>query len=485
MQIVSAVQTIHPISEVPVVQRCPSVFGFGFWLFFKKFFVCVFCFLFFDFTRLRFVWAKHNMDWKDIPSDHFSLPPDTICRTLSMLSDHMQPEDVTKWLEMLRSNQSVPHLQDLPTSRPSDFNNNIKLPGLGHPYWSTARDHIFAGSYPPKIPEQFITPLREVQPEHCAEFIARFKEGCNPTSKNPVYSVKWQSAAVQYETELGYHVKVEVTHNNPGAYQDGSPISAGITSFHGTREIALKSIFTQGLRSSAKAHKVVGLWLNDYNLMAATWNCSILDQTPFLFCQVLANPLYDRQNANIMQGQDTRRVSELRSGMTLPSVQITHLFIGIPHPARTQWRHNLFKSLLLTHACIRSLPLPHWPAAESSAVLWASNLYQLTAARVAYRETDGAMSPQFGGHFTTINTECIPISIAVTKLLDALQTVSEQKRIRKLAKFQMNTIPLPIREVFVTYFPELRVWTNWHQLTDYSMQWTMGPVSAVDQWFIQ
>ena len=77
-----------------------------------------------------------------IPSDHFSLPVDTIVKTLPMMSNVMQPEDIDGWLTKLRDNKAIPHLADLPASRPSDFNNNVKLPGIGHPYWKNARDHI-------------------------------------------------------------------------------------------------------------------------------------------------------------------------------------------------------------------------------------------------------------------------------------------------------------------------------------------------------
>ena len=425
------------------------------------------------------------MDWTQIPRDFYSLPPEVICLTVPMLSHTLSEKDVDEWLARLRSNAMTAHLPDMPTSRPSDPHHRMNLPGIGHPYWLTARDHIFAGSTPPKVSQALSGPYREVDPDHCANFIHFFKLGCQPSSADPAYSIDWTQWKILQDSQLGLHIQLKVSHTRPDVFQDGTPITSTLTSFHGTREIALQSILTSGLKSSKLSHKVTGLWLNDCKYSAATWNCSIMDQAPFVFCEVKANPEYNRQNANIMQGQDTRRISELRPGMNLPSVAISFIYIGIPHPLRTQWRRNLFQSMITTFSYLRSLSLPHVTNSMVSETIWATQLFQLTAARVAYRETDGAMTERFGGHFTTIWTECIPISIAITRLLDALQTSSERNREIKLMKFHMCTIPLPIREVFLIYFPELRVWTKWDNLTRYDPSWATGTCSDVDQWFVQ
>ena len=423
------------------------------------------------------------MDWTTIPADYFSLHPDIIRRTLPMLSDRMTPDDVSMWLNILRQNKHVPHLSDLPTSRPSQ--KNTRLPGIGHPYWRTARDHLLtAGSRAPKVPEEFINSTRVIDQEHFVDFINNFRKGCETQEPKPLYSINWQTPKVCFEKDLGFYFKLNVLHSKHNYFQDGSPMRKVLHSFHGTREVALKSILTNGLRSSTTAHKVLGLWLNDNKHLAATWNCSVLDQAVFVFCEISANQEMDRQNSAIMQGQVSRRISELRTGMVLPSVVITNICVGIPHPTRTQWRKNLFRAFEITYSYIRALPLQHWPMEIDSETEWASHLFQLTSARFAHRRADGAMKESFGGHFKIIGSECIPISIAFTQLLDALHTDSECNRISKPSDFQISSIPLPIREAFVTQFPELRVWTRL-DLTQYNTSWTMGPKTVVDQWFTQ
>ena len=79
-----------------------------------------------------------------------------------------------------------------------------------------------------------------------------FKLGCDPTAECPIYSMDWSSVKVVFEEQLGYHFKVKVTQAVSNCFQDGSPICAGLKSFHGTREIALKSVLTNGLKSSAE-----------------------------------------------------------------------------------------------------------------------------------------------------------------------------------------------------------------------------------------
>ena len=294
-----------------------------------------------------------------IPSDHFSLPVDTIVKSLPMMSNVMQPEDIDGWLTKLRDNKAVPHLADLPASRPSDFNNNVKLPGIGHPYWKNARDHIFAGSTPPRVPSCFLEPLRHTTAEHCSEFCANFRAGCNQDNANPVYKINWPQSQIKFDRNLGDYLNIKVDPTQPNLYQDGSPLGPGIITYHGTREIALKSILFSGLKSSTRSHKVVGLWLNDCQQSAVSWNCSLLDQSPCLCCVVNANPAFDRQNAEIMQGQESRRISELRKDMLLPSVLVTDIFVAIPHPDRTTWRKTLFQSFCDTYQYLLDLPLQH------------------------------------------------------------------------------------------------------------------------------
>ena len=328
----------------------------------------------------------------------------------------MQEHEVDQWLYTLRSNAMQPFLPDLPTSRPSDLNQEFRLPGIGHPFWATARDHVFAGASPPKIPEEFTSPIETILPEQCASFVADFKANCEPTGINPIYTINWTTSTVQLDPELGLIMQLEVTPQRPNRYQDGSPMdtdsSSSLLSFHGTREVVLKSILTNGLRSSSRSHKVVGLWLNDHRESAVQWNTSLLDASPFMCCKVRANKLYDRQNSDIMQGQDNRRISELKPGMVLPSVIITQIIIGIPHPARSQWRQHLFDAFVATFQYIQALNLPHREDQNMNKLKWASTLFQLSAARVAYRETDGAMDTDFGGPFDEVPTAAIHISIS-------------------------------------------------------------------------
>ena len=298
-----------------------------------------------------------------------------------------------------------------------------------------------------------------------------------------MYKINWPQSQIKFDRNLGYYLNIKVDPTQPNLYQDGSPRVPGIITYHGTSEIALKSILFSGLKSSTRSHKVMGLWLNDCQQSAVSWNCSLLDQSPCLCCVVNANPAFDRQNAEIMQGQGSRRISELRKDMLLPSVLITDILVAIPHPDRTTWRKKLFQSFCDTYQYLLDLPLQHRLPRDSSNIEWASQLYQLTAARVAYTDTDGAMSSSFGGSFETIPSEMIPISTAVTRLINALQTVSERSRAHKLKRFTMTSIPLPIREVFLQYFPELRVWAIWTNLTVYDVHWTMGTYANVDKWF--
>ena len=219
--------------------------------------------------------------------------------------------------------------------------------------------------------------------------------------------------------------------------------------------------------------------------MAACWNNSLLDIAPFVICEVFANQEFNRQNADISQGQDSRRISELRTGMTLPSVLVTSIWFGIPHSSRTKWRQNLFDAFVSTFHFLLHLPLPHSVPVPITPVQWASCLCQLTAARLAYRASDGAMDESFGGHYSEVPSNIIGISISLTLILDALQTSSERNRSNKLLKFPMTSLPEPIMTVFFKWFPELRVWTNREAPQETYPQWTIGPTSSVSPWFTQ
>ena len=440
-----------------------------------------------SFTTPEFITHRFNMEIKDIPRNYFSLPAETIANTLAGLNKNMQEEEVDHWLFVLRQNAKKAFLPNLPSSRPSDLNHEFRLPGIGHQYWNTARDHVFAGSSPPRILPEFVQPLRSASPEMCSAFIANFKADCETSDLNQVYTIDWMRSQFIHDYELGIIFDAKVIPQIPGIFQDGSPIEehSVLHSFHGTREIALKSILSNGLRSSTRAHKVVGVWLNDHRPSAVQWNTSLLDSTPFLCCNVKANKAFDRQNADIMQGQDNRRISELRPGMVLPSVLITSVFMGVPHQARSQWRRHIFDACMATFSYIKTLHLKHQDVPSICQLQWATVLFQLTAARVAYRETDGAMLEDFGGPFSEVPSSVIPISISLTKLLDALQTNSERNRTRKLFNFSLMSLPRPIREVILIYFPELRVWTNRNFTSEFNEQWTLGTVTAVKKWFCQ
>ena len=426
------------------------------------------------------------MDIVNIPRNHFSLPADTILKSLRGLNTEMQEDEVDYWLRVLRRNSKQDFLPDLPTSRPSNLNENFRLPGIGHSFWSTARDHVFAGVSPPCIPKEFNSPLDTISPEACAAFILAVKSNCSPRNERPVYSIDWPNSTVLHDSELGLLFRMKLRPQTAGIYQDGSYIeeNSSLFSYHGTREVVLNSILEHGLRSSTMAHKVTGLWLNDHRPSAVQWNTSLLDAAPFLCCEVLANKKYDRQNADIMQGQSNRRISELKPGMNLPSIIIDSIIMGIPHPNRTQWRKHLFETFLVTFSYLKSLPLHHVEDGMTK-MDWAITLYQVTAARVAYRESDGAMKTEFGGPFTRLQNSIIAISIAITKLLDALQTVSERNRANKLQNFSLSSLPRPIREVMLVYFPELRMWTNRNLIAENPELWTLGLSSKVDQWFSQ
>jgi hypothetical protein len=87
-------------------------------------------------------------------TESFGLPTETRDLGFRMLNAKQDLATQRRIHSTLRRRATDAFLPNLVTSRPSAKSNSTTfggLPGVGHPYWQTARAHNYAGSFPPHL----------------------------------------------------------------------------------------------------------------------------------------------------------------------------------------------------------------------------------------------------------------------------------------------------------------------------------------------
>ena len=364
------------------------------------------------------------------------------------------------------------------------------LPGIGTEFWKNAKLHIQI-AYPPPFVPKTIYAAEDVRDTNLKWLLETVKREWNTQGLPAYYQILWQHLQVTKlrapgQTADQVVLKIPVEFIKQGYYQNGDPITdSSLQCFHGTRGANIRSILENGLHSSEKAHKAIGLWLNDQVTSALDWNTSLMDVTSGIALQVKANPIFDRQNADICQGDSNRRISELR-GNSLPSVQIQSIWILAPTNHRINWIVQFRDVFGLAFIYIQKLPLAHFPLTSTQLQEVVEISWTYTAMRLAYRATDGSMSHQFGGPYSHIPKVAMYISIPIVLLLWALQLSSLKNRSSSLEIVHMNQLPYPLRQFFTLKFPSLRVWCDWNNIDDQQQtNWTLGPVIDVEPWTLR
>lgn len=371
-----------------------------------------------------------------------------------------------------------PHiLEDLRTASQG----YARLPGLGTEFWRTAKLHILMAYSPPSIEPALLEPATVVDPVLLAKFVDHLKTqwAVPHTSK---YHIQWNKMRFFSGPEGRLFLHIPLQFENPSCFQNGDTIQAVGKSYHGTRSFQVASILQKGLLSSTKAHKVIGLWLNDDLFDALNWNVSLMDSSGGLAFSVTYNPEFNRQNREIMSGSCNRRISELRNNAS-PSVQAKAIIVSVPSPQRLTWVLQLYKVFELMFQYVIRLPLAHHSITLELLEQQKHITWHFTATRLAYRAASGSMEDDFGGHYSIIPVFAQHVSKPIVSLLWALQLTSFKNRCECLRDIRMADIPFPMRSFFLSKFPSMRVWCNWDNIDDNSKSiWAIGPVAQVHPW---
>ena len=370
-------------------------------------------------------------------------------------------------------------LEDVPSSR------RLSLPGLGSEFWQHSRAHIYAGALPPSMPSSIVefACLRN-QCDHQVFFRYLFDQ-LRPFDTGPYAGLQWNNVGVLNDSLQSVLLRIPL-HTTFSTWQNEEPIHGQPpVKFHGTREVNLPGVLTQGLHSSAISHGVTGLWVNSSLQNALTWNQSALDASPGLALEVAHDPDLCRQNRDIMghgAGRDTRFCIQLQNHQRLPSVRVVALIVAMPTRVRWAWFTQYLQMLPVMFRYVLSLPLGH-SLHESKLDEVCRQFHRLTAFRLAYGSQAHAMKSQFGGPFEMVYSGIVHISIALTRFLWIAQLESVPHRTKAFPSFRMSQLPHPIRLFLVQKWPELHSWTNWDSIDDCSMlEWQLGPMIHVSPW---
>ena len=370
-------------------------------------------------------------------------------------------------------------LEDLSTS------GSLSLPGLGSEFWQYTRAHIFAGTLPPSMPASILRFANlSDQCDHRLFFRYLFDQ-LQPYNTGKHGGLQWTSVGVLNNPAQQVLFRIPM-HTTFGTWQNDEPIHGSPpVKFHGTREVNLPGILTKGLHSSACSHGVTGLWVNSSMQNALTWNQSVLDASPGLALEVAHEPLFCRQNKDIMgqgSGRESRFCIQLQEHQSLPSVRVTALIVAMPTRVRWTWFTQYLQMLPVMINYMLSLPLNHsLPTSRIDDVC--KQFHRLTAFRLAYGAMAEAMKPPFGGPYDLVYSGIISVSIALTRFLWIAQLDSVPHRTKAFPRFRMSQIPHPMRLFLVQKWPELHSWTNWDNLHDPSMtEWQLGPMTQVSPW---
>jgi hypothetical protein len=355
------------------------------------------------------------------------------------------------------------------------------LPGIGTEFWRTAKLHILMACLPPSVSPALLEPAKCVDQMLLKDLIVQLKAQWTVHSRC-LYQLQWDKLKFFTDVEGRLFLHIPLVFADPHKYQNGDVIAGTELSYHGTRSFNVASILQKGLLSSTKAHKVIGLWLNDDIEEALNWNVSLMDSSGGLAFSVHYNPECNRQNSDIMQGNPCRIISELRNN-TIPSVQAQAIFMSAPSPQRLTWITQFYRIFEIMFHNVLKLPLPHHALTSRQLTQLLHITWHFTAMRLAYRATAGAMDDEFGGPYSFIPTFALHVSKPVVLLLWALQLQSFRNRCDSLQNIRMRNIPSPLRQFFLCKFPSLRVWCNWELIDDSSMsQWALGPLTQVQPW---
>jgi len=394
-------------------------------------------------------------------------------------------------IQRLSTLQSAQHfLQNLPAAGQVNYNEKSSrrrsLPGLGHPFWKTARDHMKLHHPPPSIQVNLNYFMGQVTESIKERLVLHLKESwaCSDETENRrrIFHCDYEQAMV-FNTNSGTPVIRIPVHKNPildqTTYQNGDKLQEdNIRLFHGTRQPIIKPILTEGLMSSIRSHDVTGLWANTNLETSLAWTSSIFDIVPSLAVEVVAPISAKRQNRRIKAGNPERMVIELRTDQTLPALHISAIIVTIPTPTRLQFNSKLKQVMWSTSEYLRSINTYNPNSLTCLDIM--NFLWSLCSFRYAYVGTEGAMDPEFGATMDSI-PQCVvlPSIHFVAALYYVVQIKSYTNLQHRLASISESMLPPPMRSFMLQESSGIQFF--WKQSDDNTIppswkSWEMIPV---------
>ena len=380
-------------------------------------------------------------------------------------------------LKTLQHRATASFLPDLVTSRPTTkFNRECGgLPGIGHPYWQTARAHNYAGSFPPQLSPEIQKIDENPTEAQIQETLAILKHMWQPEPGIAKFSPMWVASRVQsFEDQSLLYIPVKSLRAHQ--FQDGTdnPRQRLVKLFHGTREQNVSSILRQGLQCSPVSHGAIGVWLNASLNAALTWTPTCVDLLPALAIEIQTEPQSIHQNRAISAGSTNRYIAKPGANM-LPPLEITGLWIGVPTWNRLAWYAALRKQFSRILQFCWTLELDHTlTGSKDNIERLADRLHKTVAQKLAYGVAVDFRNTEVGTHTGPEFQAVIQLSVPITEILWTLQLDSLNHRQKNLQQFEFHKLPQPFQKFLISRWPNICEFTGLSGHTQLS-GWCIGP----------
>ena len=253
-------------------------------------------------------------------------------------------------------------LPALPTSRTSGFTRREfgGLPGIGHPYWKTARAHAESGGIPPSLHLEISSKANDPSDVQISQTLQILREEWTSVPNVSLFSPLWIAARVfqvNSQNPPTCLLCIPVKAKEPRYYQNGKPFISGFTSYHGTREQLIRNILHQGLLASPPSHEQIGVWTSARREAALNWTPTAFDLLPTLALELESHPEAVFTNSKVQSGDPDRFVIRPEVFEARPALRIKAIWMGIPSWNRMSW-HVTIKKATTSHFPMYFQPSP-------------------------------------------------------------------------------------------------------------------------------